>query len=325
MLYSTFNAGEGGARLSLDVVKEGLIARMVGSGVVGTLAPSLKRARASLAEVFVGIVGFLVAAMVLSHYVVRWRAFPTSTALDRTQRSVGPVLRSAQAAIRGSSISPAAAICPRKAVLARSEEIVEPRVLAPGLRGTGCIRPDHAYLARCRCDVPGNRPRCRARCWHHDSDETKAKPSVPSDYLARRGRWPLASPRDRLQIQSVSVRLLVGGSSRPSRQSMGMVIGGGLTPTASCHRARFSWRSVTALARRTRHSCVSMDGSLGRWRWRSPRRGTCLHAGLGDDSVVAGAGILVLESSRCIRHLTLLGLCGRRPHHGWRYWPRHWR
>ena len=45
--------------------------------------------------------------MVLSHYVVRWRAFPTSTALDRTQRSVGPVLRSAQAAIRGSSISPA--------------------------------------------------------------------------------------------------------------------------------------------------------------------------------------------------------------------------
>lgn len=107
MLYSTFNAGEGGARLSLDVVKEGLIARVVGSGVVGTFAPPLKRARASVAEVFVAIVGFLVAAMVLSHYVERWRAFPTSTALERTQRSVGPVLRSAQAAIRGPSISPA--------------------------------------------------------------------------------------------------------------------------------------------------------------------------------------------------------------------------
>lgn len=107
MLYSSFNAGEGGARLSLDVVKEGLIARVVGSGVVGTVAPPLKRARASVAEIFVGIVGFLVAATVLSHYVERWRAFPTSTALERAQRSIGPVLRSAQDAIRSPSVSPA--------------------------------------------------------------------------------------------------------------------------------------------------------------------------------------------------------------------------
>jgi uncharacterized membrane protein YeaQ/YmgE (transglycosylase-associated protein family) len=89
MLYSTLNAGKGGVRLSLDVAKEGLIARVIGSGVVGTMAPPLKRARASVAEIFVGIVGFLVAATVLSHYVERWREFPTSTAVNRALRSIG--------------------------------------------------------------------------------------------------------------------------------------------------------------------------------------------------------------------------------------------
>ena len=73
MLYSTLSAGKGGVRLSLDVAKEGVIARVIGSGIVGTMAPPLKRARASVAEIFVGIVAFLGAATVLSHYVERWR------------------------------------------------------------------------------------------------------------------------------------------------------------------------------------------------------------------------------------------------------------
>ncbi len=107
MLYSTLSAGKGGVRLSLDVAKEGVIARVMGSGIVGTMAPPLKRARASVAEIFVGIVAFLGAATVLSHYVERWREFPTSAAVERTLRFIGPEWRSVQRTIQGRSLSPA--------------------------------------------------------------------------------------------------------------------------------------------------------------------------------------------------------------------------
>jgi hypothetical protein len=107
MLFDTFAAGRGGFVLSLDVVREGLIARVVESGLVGTVAPPLKRARASVAETFVGIVGFLAASTVLAHYFEEWRTFPVSAALERAQLFLQREERAAYLATHAQSVSPA--------------------------------------------------------------------------------------------------------------------------------------------------------------------------------------------------------------------------
>ena len=93
MLYSTLADGKGGLRLSFNVAREGVVARLIGTGIVGTLAPPLKRARISVAEIFVGIVAFLVGTTVLSHYVERWRGYPTNAALERVSRSSQGLIR----------------------------------------------------------------------------------------------------------------------------------------------------------------------------------------------------------------------------------------
>jgi hypothetical protein len=107
LLYSTIRAGNGGLKMSFNVAKEGLLARALGSGVLGTVAPPLKRARASVAEIFVGIVGFLTAATMLSHYVEQWRTFPTSAALERAQVAALHIWRSSPLATQAGSLSPA--------------------------------------------------------------------------------------------------------------------------------------------------------------------------------------------------------------------------
>lgn len=85
-LYSSLADGKGGFRLSVDVAKEGVVARLSSAGVVGTMAQPLKRARVSVGAIFVGIVGFLVGTTLLSHYVERWRAYPTSAALKKVNQ-----------------------------------------------------------------------------------------------------------------------------------------------------------------------------------------------------------------------------------------------
>jgi hypothetical protein len=85
-LYSSLADGKGGVRLSFDVAKEGLVARLNSAGFIGTMAQPLTRARASVAAIFVGIVGFLVGTTLLSHYVERWRAYPTTAALEKVNR-----------------------------------------------------------------------------------------------------------------------------------------------------------------------------------------------------------------------------------------------
>ena len=50
------------------------------------MAQPLKRARVSVGAIFVGIVGFLVGTTLLSHYVERWRAYPTSAALKKVNQ-----------------------------------------------------------------------------------------------------------------------------------------------------------------------------------------------------------------------------------------------
>ena len=87
MLYSTLDEGRSSLRLSFDVAKEGLVARIAGSGFVGTMVPPLNRARASVGVIFVAIVGFLLGTTVLSHYVKGWRGYPTEASLAKRSLS----------------------------------------------------------------------------------------------------------------------------------------------------------------------------------------------------------------------------------------------
>jgi hypothetical protein len=89
MLHSSFEDGKGGFRLSLDVAREGSVARLTGAGFIGTLAPRLDRARASLALVFVGIMGFIAGLAVLTHYIAGWRSYPTVVAIKKAQVEAG--------------------------------------------------------------------------------------------------------------------------------------------------------------------------------------------------------------------------------------------
>ncbi len=91
--------------MSLNVAREGVIARVLGSGLVGATAPPLKRARASIAEVFVGIVGCLAAAMLFSRYASDWRSYPISPAYRRVFASVLPAMHSAERAAGGNALT----------------------------------------------------------------------------------------------------------------------------------------------------------------------------------------------------------------------------
>jgi hypothetical protein len=107
LLASTMAGGRGGIRMRLDVVREGLSARILASGLVGTMAPPLKRARASVAEVFVGISGFLAAALVLSRYATAWRGYPISPTMQRALASELPAIEAVERAYRDHTITSA--------------------------------------------------------------------------------------------------------------------------------------------------------------------------------------------------------------------------
>jgi hypothetical protein len=106
LLLDTFSAGRGGLAMTLDVMREGLVARINESGAVGRRGAPIKRARASIAEVFVGTTVFLAAALLLAHYVERWRAYPTSVAVERAQRLVTAEYRAEHLWTRFQSLDP---------------------------------------------------------------------------------------------------------------------------------------------------------------------------------------------------------------------------
>lgn len=124
LLTCTMADGRGGIRMRLDVVREGLSARILASGLVGTMAPPLKRARASVAEVFVGIAGFLAAALVLSRYATAWRGYPISPTMRRAFASELPAIEAVERAYRDHTITSAQRIAKERPLDAKVQQHV---------------------------------------------------------------------------------------------------------------------------------------------------------------------------------------------------------
>jgi hypothetical protein len=91
VLMSSLSDGKDGLRLSLDVAREGVAARLESAGFVGRTAPALERARASVMTVFVAILGFLTSAAVLLFYSKGWQRTPVLESFDK---AVGVLSRS---------------------------------------------------------------------------------------------------------------------------------------------------------------------------------------------------------------------------------------
>ena len=83
VLTSSLVDGKGGLSLSMNVAREGLVARLDSAGFVGRTAPAIERARASVMTVFVATLGFLTSAIALVIYSKGWQASPRIEALRR--------------------------------------------------------------------------------------------------------------------------------------------------------------------------------------------------------------------------------------------------
>lgn len=82
VLSSSMSDGKGSLRLSLDVAREGVVARLESAGFVGRSAPALDRARASVITVFAAILGFLASTAVLAYYAKGWQRTPRLESVD---------------------------------------------------------------------------------------------------------------------------------------------------------------------------------------------------------------------------------------------------
>jgi hypothetical protein len=81
--------GKGGLRLSLDVAREGLTARLESAGFVGRSAPALERARASVVTIVMAFFGFFASAAVLAYYAKGWQRTPVLESVEKASRIFG--------------------------------------------------------------------------------------------------------------------------------------------------------------------------------------------------------------------------------------------
>ena len=88
VLASSMSDGKGGLRLSCNVVREGLLARLEEGGLIGCVAPPLRRARASAMAMLVGALAFVVSAVVLIRYAKGWQRTPALESLARAERAI---------------------------------------------------------------------------------------------------------------------------------------------------------------------------------------------------------------------------------------------
>jgi hypothetical protein len=87
VLASSLSDGKGGLRLSFNVAREGMAARLEEAGFVGRLAPPLQRARASVITVFLAVLGFLASVAVLARYAKGWQRTPALETLTRASQA----------------------------------------------------------------------------------------------------------------------------------------------------------------------------------------------------------------------------------------------
>jgi hypothetical protein len=89
LLASSLSDGKGGVRLSLNVAREGMVARVQSLGWVGKTAPPLQRARASVMTIFLSMLGFLSSAAVLAFYDKGWQRAPALESLNDAGEAFG--------------------------------------------------------------------------------------------------------------------------------------------------------------------------------------------------------------------------------------------
>jgi hypothetical protein len=88
VLASSMSDGRGSFRLSFNVAREGVVARLEEAGFVGRLAPPLQRARASIVAILVAILAFLASAAVLIRYAKGWQRTPALESLTRAGQAL---------------------------------------------------------------------------------------------------------------------------------------------------------------------------------------------------------------------------------------------
>jgi hypothetical protein len=89
VLSSSLSNGAGSFRLSLNVAREGIGARLESAGLVGNSAAPLERARASVMTIFLSMLGFLSSAAVLAFYDKGWQRAPVLESMNTAGRIFG--------------------------------------------------------------------------------------------------------------------------------------------------------------------------------------------------------------------------------------------
>jgi hypothetical protein len=87
VLANSMSDGKGSFRLSFNVAREGVVARLEEAGFIGRLAPPLQRARASVVATLVAVLAFLTSAAVLIRYAKGWQRTPALESLTRAEQA----------------------------------------------------------------------------------------------------------------------------------------------------------------------------------------------------------------------------------------------
>jgi hypothetical protein len=89
VLSSSLSDGNGNFRMSFNVAREGMVARMTSFGFVGNSASPLERARGSVMTIFLSILGFLSSAAVLAFYDKGWQRAPALESMNKADQIFG--------------------------------------------------------------------------------------------------------------------------------------------------------------------------------------------------------------------------------------------
>jgi hypothetical protein len=89
VLSSSMSDGKGSFRLSFNVAREGIVARLASLGLVGNASPPLERARASVMTIFLSMLGFLSSAAVLAFYDKGWQRAPALESMNQADQIFG--------------------------------------------------------------------------------------------------------------------------------------------------------------------------------------------------------------------------------------------
>jgi hypothetical protein len=89
VLSSSLSDGHGSLRMSCNVAREGVVARLARFGFVGDSASPLERARGSVMTIFLSTLGFFSSAAVLAFYDKGWQRAPALESMNQADQIFG--------------------------------------------------------------------------------------------------------------------------------------------------------------------------------------------------------------------------------------------